>query len=303
MLALLFVWTGVAWSQGVTVKGVVTSEEDGLPIVGASVLVKGTTQGTITDVDGNFMISGVKADSKTLIVSFVGMKTREVAIKKGELKIVMKSDAEVLDEVMVVAYGTVKKSAFTGSATVVDQDKIKSSAVSFDKSLAGQVSGVQVMSNSGQPGSGTSFRIRGSGSLKASNEPLYVIDGVATTSTEYSSIAEENESSSNILSSINPNDIESITVLKDAAAAALYGSRAANGVVVITTKSGKEGKARVNFNAQFSWSKLGKAYDMMSSADMYKMICQGYRAKGETMEEANASAQGALTHNPYKSIR
>lgn len=155
------------------------------------------------------------------------------------------------------------------------------------------------MSNSGQPGSGTSFRIRGSGSLKASNEPLYVIDGVATTSTEYSSIAEENESSSNILSSINPNDIESITVLKDAAAVALYGSRAANGVVVITTKSGKEGKARVNFNAQFSWSKLGKAYDMMSSADMYKMIYQGYRAKGETMEEANASAQGALTHNPY----
>lgn len=299
MLALLFVWTGVAWSQGVTVKGVVTSEEDGLPIVGASVLVKGTTQGTITDVDGNFMISGVKADSKTLIVSFVGMKSKEVAIKKGELKIVMKSDAEVLDEVMVVAYGTVKKSAFTGSATVVDQDKIKSPAVSFDKSLAGQVSGVQVMSNSGQPGSGTSFRIRGSGSLKASNEPLYVIDGVATTSTEYSSIAEENESSSNILSSINPNDIESITVLKDAAAAALYGSRAANGVVVITTKSGKEGKARVNFNAQFSWSKLGKAYDMMSSADMYKMIYQGYRAKGETMEEANASAQGALTHNPY----
>lgn len=299
MLTLLFVWTGVAWSQGVTVKGVVTSEEDGLPIVGASVLVKGTTQGTITDVDGNFMISGVKADSKTLIVSFVGMKTREVAIKKGELKIVMKSDAEVLDEVMVVAYGTVKKSAFTGSATVVDQDKIKSPAVSFDKSLAGQVSGVQVMSNSGQPGSGTSFRIRGSGSLKASNEPLYVIDGVATTSTEYSSIAEENESSSNILSSINPNDIESITVLKDAAAAALYGSRAANGVVVITTKSGKEGKVRVNFNAQFSWSKLGKAYDMMSSADMYKMIYQGYRAKGETMEEANASAQGALTHNPY----
>ena len=299
MLALLFVWTGVAWSQGVTVKGVVTSEEDGLPIVGASVLVKGTTQGTITDVDGNFMISGVKADSKTLIVSFVGMKSKEGAIKKGELKIVMKSDAEVLDEVMVVAYGTVKKSAFTGSATVVDQDKIKSPAVSFDKSLAGQVSGVQVMSNSGQPGSGTSFRIRGSGSLKASNEPLYVIDGVATTSTEYSSIAEENESSSNILSSINPNDIESITVLKDAAAAALYGSRAANGVVVITTKSGKEGKARVNFNAQFSWSKLGKAYDMMSSADMYKMIYQGYRAKGETMEEANASAQGALTHNPY----
>lgn len=299
MLALLFVWTGVAWSQGVTVKGVVTSEEDGLPIVGASVLVKGTTQGTITDVDGNFMISGVKADIKTLIVSFVGMKSKEVAIKKGELKIVMKSDAEVLDEVMVVAYGTVKKSAFTGSATVVDQDKIKSPAVSFDKSLAGQVSGVQVMSNSGQPGSGTSFRIRGSGSLKASNEPLYVIDGVATTSTEYSSIAEENESSSNILSSINPNDIESITVLKDAAAAALYGSRAANGVVVITTKSGKEGKARVNFNAQFSWSKLGKAYDMMSSADMYKMIYQGYRAKGETMEEANASAQGALTHNPY----
>ena len=298
-LTLFFLWVGVAWSQGFTLRGVVTSEDDGMPVVGASVLVKGTTQGTITDVDGRFSIPNVKASSKTIVVSYVGMKTQEVAVRRGEMHITLSPDATALDEVMVIAYGTIKKSAFTGAATVVDQDKIKTPAVSFDRSLAGQVSGVQVLSNSGQPGSATTFRIRGSGSLTASNEPLYVIDGVATTSTEYSKIADENESSTNILSSINPNDIESITVLKDAAAAALYGSRAANGVVVITTKSGKEGRARVNFNAQFSWSKLGKAYDMMSSADMYRMLYMGYRADGESMEKANESAQGALTHNPY----
>lgn len=299
MLSMLSVWISVAWAQEITVRGIVTSEDDGMPVVGASVLVKGTSQGTITDMDGKFSISRVDPSSKTIVISYVGMKTQEVAVKGGEIVVVLEPDATALDEVMVVAYGTVKKSAFTGSAAVVDQDKIKTPAVSFDRSLAGQVSGVQVLSNSGQPGSSTSFRIRGSGSLSASNEPLYVIDGVATTSAEYSSIAESNSSSTNILSSINPNDIESITILKDAAAAALYGSRAANGVVMITTKRGQEGKAKVNLNAQFSWSKLGKAYEMMSSGDMYKMLYMGYRAEGQTMEEANESAQGTLTHNPY----
>lgn len=299
MLSMLYVWISIAWSQGITVRGVVTSEDDGMPVVGASVLVKGTSQGTITDMDGRFSISRVDPSSKTIIISYVGMKTQEVTVRSGEIAVILEPDATALDEVMVVAYGTVKKSAFTGSAAVVEQDKIKTSSVSFDRSLAGQVSGVQVLSNSGQPGSSTSFRIRGSGSLSASNEPLYVIDGVATTSNEYSSIADDNDSSTNILSSINPNDIESITILKDAAAAALYGSRAANGVVMITTKRGQEGKAKVNFNAQFSWSKLGKAYEMMSSGDMYKMLYMGYRAEGQTMEKANESTQGTLTHNPY----
>ena len=286
-------------AQGVTVKGIVTSADDGLPVVGASVLVKGTTTGTITDVDGRFTIPNVSSSARTIVVSFVGMQTQEIPIKKGDMAIVLKSDSKTLDEVMVVAYGTVKKSAFTGSAAVVDNEKLKSPAASFDKSLAGQVSGVQVISSSGQPGSSTSFRIRGSGSLTASNEPLYVIDGVATTSNEYSEVAADNDASTNILASINPNDIESITILKDAAAAALYGSRAANGVVVITTKSGKEGKAKVNLNVQFSWAKLNKAYDMMSSADMYGMLYNSYREKGETVEQANQSAQGTLTHNPY----
>lgn len=299
MLSFLFVWIGLALAQGVTVKGIVTSADDGLPVVGASVLVKGTTTGTITDVDGRFTIPNVSSSAKTIVVSFVGMQTQEIPIKKGDMAIVLKSDSKTLDEVMVVAYGTVKKSAFTGSAAVVDNEKLKSPAASFDKSLAGQVSGVQVISSSGQPGSSTSFRIRGSGSLTASNEPLYVIDGVATTSNEYSEVAADNDASTNILASINPNDIESITILKDAAAAALYGSRAANGVVVITTKSGKEGKAKVNLNVQFSWAKLNKAYDMMSSADMYGMLYNSYREKGETVEQANQSAQGTLTHNPY----
>ena len=299
LLILFFFCMGALLAQNRVVKGVVISYDDDLPIVGASVLVKGTTLGTITDIDGNFEIANIPENANKIVISYVGMKSQEQPIRNELMKIVLKSDAKLLDEVMVVAYGTVKKSSFTGSAAVVDQEKLKSPAASFDKSLAGQVSGVQVISSSGQPGSATSFRIRGSGSLKASNEPLYVIDGVATSSNEYSTIAKENDSSTNILASINPNDIESVTILKDAAAAALYGSRAANGVVVITTKSGKEGKAKVNFNAQYSWAKLGKAYDLMSSADMYHQMFMGYMANGESVGEANRKTTESLTHNPY----
>ena len=141
-------------------------------------------------------------------------------------------------------------------------ERLQTPAASFDKALAGQVAGVQVMSASGQPGSATSIRVRGSGSLSASNEPLYVVDGVALTALtakEYSYNSWDYDSSSNPLASINPNDIESITVLKDAAAAALYGSRAANGVVLITTKTGKQGSAKVTFSAEYTWSGLSKA--------------------------------------------
>jgi outer membrane cobalamin receptor len=169
-------------------------------------------------LDGAFEISGVPADAKKLNVSYIGMQSRTVDIKPGKLLIVLNPDTEVLDEVMVVAYGTTKRSAFTGSAAVLDQEKIQTPAASVDKSLAGQLAGVQVLSSGGQPGSSTSFRVRGSGSLNASNEPLIVVDGVATSNMEYSQVAYNNSSSSNILSSLNSDDIESITVLKDAAA-------------------------------------------------------------------------------------
>ncbi|MDR1646139.1 MAG: TonB-dependent receptor [Tannerellaceae bacterium] len=299
LLLCLAISIGIATAQTTRVRGVVVSEEDGAPVIGATILVKGTNVGTITDIDGAFDIPGAPASARTIVVSYIGLVTQEVAIVPGILRIVLSSDSKALDEVLVVAYGTVKKSAFTGSAAVVNAEALRTPAASFDKSLAGQVAGVQVISSSGQPGSATSFFIRGSGSLSASNEPLYVIDGVATTTTEYSEVAYNNNSNSNILSAINPNDIESITILKDAAAAALYGSRAANGVVVITTKSGQAGKARVTLNARYSWATLGKAYETAGSADYYKHVFNGYLAQGSSAEEANKLTQGSITHNPY----
>lgn len=300
-MAMLLVSISMVMAQTRTVTGIVVGDVDDEPVIGASVLVKGTTIGAITDIEGRFVLQRVPTSARTLVISYVGMETQEVAISDN-MQVVMKSNTAQLDEVMVVAYGTVKRSAFTGSAAVVNEDKLKTPAASVDKSLAGQIAGVQVVSASGQPGSGTSFRIRGSGSLTASNEPLYVVDGVAITSFgnfELSEVAEDNDSGSNILATINPNDIESVTVLKDAAAAALYGSRAANGVVLITTKSGKQGKAKVTLNTQFSWATLGKAYDMASSGEYYKLLYNAYRDQGMEPEEANARTQGTLTHNPY----
>lgn len=305
---MLFLCLGISISiaQTSSVKGVVISGDDGMPIIGASVLVKGTSQGTITDFDGKFELS-VPSDSKILVISYVGMETQEVPAQPN-MRVVLKSSSEALDEVVVVAYGTAKKSVFTGSAASVDNSKIQTPSASFDKSLQGQVAGLQVMSSSGQPGSTSSFRIRGSGSLNASNEPLYVVDGVPiSANTKYSKLADDNDNTSSILATLNPQDIETITVLKDAAAASLYGSRAANGVVLITTKNGKSGKATVSFNAQFGFSSVPKAYDMMSSSQFYDTKFRSYYeqklAAGATPAEAAAAAntltQGAITFNPY----
>lgn len=279
------------------VSGVVMSSDDGQPLVGASVVIAGTKTGTVTDTDGRFTVTLPNGKAK-LRITMIGMITKEVAAKNG-MTVIMDPDSKQLEDVMVVAYGTVKKSAFTGSATEVNADKIKTPAASIDKGLTGQIAGLQVISQSGQPGSATTFRVRGSGSLSASNEPLIVIDGVAITNQEYSEVAYENDNSSNVLSSLNPNDIESLTVLKDAAAAALYGSRAANGVIVITTKSGQAGKTKVTVDAKYTTSSLAGKYDMMSSGDYFKTLYKSYLSKGNSVEESNALAAGTLTHNPY----
>ena len=294
--AALFLMIGTALAQ-TKVNGTVVSQEDNEPVIGASVFVVGTNIGTVTDSNGRFELS-LPSGKKTLRITYVGMEPIEVSARPN-MRIVLTNDQNVLDEVMVVAYGTVKKAAFTGSATELNADKLKTPAASIDKGLAGQVAGVQVISNSGQPGSGTSFRVRGSGSLAASNEPLIVIDGVAISNREYSQVAYDNDNSSNVLASINPNDIESITVLKDAAAAALYGSRAANGVIVITTKSGTEGRTKVTLDAKYVTSSLSGKYDMMNSGEYYKMLFKSYLANGSSVEEANSLAAGTLTHNPY----
>ena len=181
------------------------------------------------------------------------MQTQEVAIK-ANLKVIMKSDSEMLDEVMVVAYGTAKKSSFTGAASSVKGDKALKDVpvVSFEQALQGSTPGVTVNSTSGQPGAALSIRVRGTGSMNASNNPLYVIDGVPVASGDIAVSGVTGDSKSfNVMASLNPEDIENITILKDAAAASLYGSRAANGVILITTKRGKEGKTKLNFKA--SW--------------------------------------------------
>ena len=223
LLACFFVGIGLVTAQTQKVTGVVISEEDGQPVIGASVLVKDTQVGAITDVDGKFVLNNVPSSAKTLVISYIGMTTQEVAIQPN-VEVRLHPNTEVLDEVMVVAYGTAKKSAFTGSASTIKSEKIAERAVSnVTNAMAGQVAGVQITQSSGQPGTSASIRIRGIGSMSASNSPLYVVDGVPY----------DGE-----VSAINPQDIESMTVLKDAAANAIYGARGANGVVLITTKKG-----------------------------------------------------------------
>ena len=285
-MTCLFIGFGLVNAQIAKVTGLVTSEEDGLPVVGASVLVKGTTQGTVTDMDGKFELTNVPSSAKTLMISFIGMRTQEVAIARN-LKIVMHSDNAMLDEVMVVAYGTAKKSAFTGSASVVKSDKLEKRQVSnVTNALSGTVSGVQTLSSNGQPGTSATVYIRGVGSMNAENDPLYVVDGIPY----------EGD-----MSSINTQDIESMTVLKDAAAAALYGARGANGVILITTKRGQSGDARVTFDARWGVNsrQVGK-YDVLKTTagymeTLYKAYNNaGMQSLGYDAATANAYANSNL---------
>mgnify|MGYP001165960979 CR=1 FL=1 len=278
-LSLLFISVGIATAQ-TQVRGVVV-DEAGEPVIGATVLIKGTSQGTVTDFDGNFALS-VPANAR-LVVSYVGYVTQELAAT-ANMRIVMRSDSELLEEVMVVAYGTAKKSTFTGSAATVDPGQIESRSVaSVSKALDGTVPGVQSTLGSGQPGSGAGIVIRGFGSINASQSPLYVVDGVPFNGD---------------LNSINPNDIESMTVLKDASASSLYGSRAANGVIMITTKAGKdtEGKVSVNFKAVLGvGSRAIDRYDVMNQQEYLETAFQSYKndelfAKGSSESVAGQRA-------------
>ena len=266
LLACLFVGIGLVTAQNQTVTGVVISEEDGQPVIGASVRVENTQLGAITDVDGKFRISNVPSSANTLIISYIGLEEQKVAIKPN-LRVVMRSNSEILDEVLVVGYGTQRREAKTGSISTVSSEQIAEiPATSIDKMLAGKMAGVQITSSTGQPGANSNIRIRGISSINAGNEPLYVVDGVPVTSGNTSYFT----NTGNAIATINPNDIESITVLKDAASASIYGSRAANGVILITTKSGKEGKSRIGIRAKYGVSTLANDndYGVMSGAEL-----------------------------------
>jgi len=241
---------GLVNAQSKSVSGKVVSAEDGEPILGATVMVKGTNTGTITDVNGAFTIA-VPTNNDILVISFVGMKSTEVEAKKGMVVRLEVSSTELQEVVVSIAYGNAKKGTYTGSASVSNSVKtLKDVPVtSFESALQGSVSGVQVGVPNGQPGAQAQIRIRGVGSYNASNAPLYVIDGVPVNSGDYALVGYGGSMS--IMSTLNPSDIEAVTVLKDAAATSMYGSRGANGVILVTTKKGKSGKLKVNLKGSY----------------------------------------------------
>lgn len=252
------------FAQGLTVKGVV-KDNTGMGVIGANILVKGTTNGTITDFDGNFTLEAKKGD--VIVISFIGYKTQEVPAA-ATLNVTLQDDAEVLDDVVVIGYGSVKKNDATGSVTAIKPDELsKGITTNAQDMLTGKVAGVSVISNDGTPGGGAQIRIRGGSSLNASNDPLIVIDGLAIDNSGIKGM-------SNGLSMVNPEDIETFTVLKDASATAIYGSRASNGVIIITTKKGKSGQApRVSYNGSVSVSTIQKRYDVLDG-DEYRAYAQ-----------------------------
>ena len=252
------------WAQERTVSGTV-SDTAGQPLPGVSVLVKGTNSGTQTKSDGAFSLT-VKANAIALQFSSVGYITQEIAITDEPINITLKALNTSLSDVVVVAYGTKRKSDLTGSITsVTAKDFQKGNIVSGEQLLVGKVAGLQVTSGGGSPGSGSKIRIRGGASLNASNDPLIVIDGVPIDNNGLAG-------SSNFLNTIDPNDYESVSVLKDASATAQYGSRASNGVIIITTKKGQAGKVKFNFNTQESISKVTKFVPVLNATQLKQIV-------------------------------
>lgn len=293
LLTCLLIGIGLVNAQTSKVTGVVTSEEDGLPVVGASIMVKGTTIGTVTDLDGKFTLPNVPSSAETLLISFVGMKQQEVAVKP-HVVVVLHPDSEILDEVVVTGYGNFKKASFTGAASTVNTGNLENvPVISVEEKLSGSVPGVSLSSSSSNPGAVSSIRIRGMGSINAGNDPLYVIDGTPVTSGNVSEFT-YSDAGTNILATLNTNDIESITVIKDAAAASLYGSRAANGVIVITTKSGSQGKTKVNFRSDWGFSNMAINYRPQLSGDERRELLwtglKNYGLYGQGASEAEAAA-------------
>ncbi|MBN2765271.1 MAG: TonB-dependent receptor [Paludibacteraceae bacterium] len=252
-LTVLTLFSGSVFAQNRTITGVV-KDAQGETIIAASVVVKGTTIGTVTDIDGVFRLE-VPASAKTLVVSYVGMQTQEVAITGTSLNVVLKDDAKMLDEVVAIGYGTVRRKDITGSVASVNADAIAAIPVnSASEAIAGKLAGVQVTTTEGSPDAEVKIRVRGGGSITGENKPLYVVDGFPVSS----------------ISDIAPGDIETIDVLKDASSTAIYGSRGANGVIIVTTKSGKAGKISVNYNAFTSWKKMAKTLPVLSGSDYAK---------------------------------
>ena len=266
LFVILLLCVAFGYAQQITVKGTV-KDGSGQPLMGASVLVKGTSHGTAADFDGNFELKVDKG--VTLVVSSVGYKSREVAAKAGTMNIVLQEDTQQLEDVVVIGYGAIKKKDLTGSVNLVtDKDFNKAPSVNADQLIQGKIAGVQMASTGGAPGEGQVIRIRGNGSLSLTSNPLIVIDGVPMNDGGVGG-------SRSIFNSINPEDIESMTVLKDASSTAIFGSRAANGVIMITTKKGKANQdLKISFNTSIALQDVNKYVDVMN-ANQFRQTVKG----------------------------
>jgi TonB-linked SusC/RagA family outer membrane protein len=276
-------------AQPSQVQGVVTDAADGQPFPGVSVVVKGAATAAVTDVDGRYSIT--VPPGATLVFTSLGMKTHEEAVAfRSVINVVLEAEALLLDDVMVVAYGTSTRKSLTGAVAIVKSDRIeKIQAANVTKALEGTVAGLQTAGGSGQPGSGMSMRIRGTGSINASSAPLYVVDGIVY---------------DGYINALSADDVESMSVLKDASSSALYGSRAANGVIMITTKKGRQGKSRLSVKATSALvTRAVPEYSRVSSKDYYELIWEGHRnalvAQGSTPSAAAATASGVDENSVY----
>ncbi len=281
---ILLLCSSLIWAQDITVTGKVSSSEDGLPIPGVSVVVKESTTGTITNIDGQFTIKA--SQGEILVFSFIGMETQEQVIESSTMDVVMQSQISDLDEVVVVGYGVQKKSVVTAAISSVDAEELEKSTPSrIEDVLKGRVSGVQITQSSGQPGSDSKVRIRGIGTVNNS-DPLYIVDGMAVDGG---------------INYLNPSDIESVEVLKDAASGAIYGARAANGVILVTTKSGKQGKPTVSYDFSYGWQNPWRERDVLN-AKQYMVIMNemelndGNEAR-YTQEQINNAGKGTDWQN------
>jgi len=278
------------YAQDQVIKGKVTDEE-GKPLVGATVTIKSTTITSTSDAQGNFQINAGGRANPLLVISYVGYADAQIKADRSSLSISLKRDAQALNDVIVVGYGTQRKRDVTGATATVKADEIaKRPLVRVEQALQGTTSGVVVQSNSGQPGQGLSVRIRGANSITGSNEPLYVIDGFIG--------GNSGSNNGSIIEALNVNDIESLEILKDASATAIYGSRGSNGVVLITTKSGKAGKARVDFDPWFSKAMMPKNLDLMNAYEFATAANAQAVAAGNSSQPFSGTQLAAFKTNP-----
>jgi len=297
VLCLLFLAIGfstIAYGQKVTVSGTVTDKTDGTTLIGVTVLEKGTTNGTITDIDGKYSIS--VNSGATLIFTYVGYAEQEIAVSGSTLNVSLDYQSELLEEIVVIGYGEVKKGDATGSvAAISEEDFSQGSLTSPQELLTGKVAGVQVTTD-GAPGGGSNIRIRGTSSLSANQNPLFVIDGIPVDNDGINGLA-------NPLSTINPDDIESMSILKDASATAIYGSRASNGVVIVTTKKGKEGSPfKFNYSGKGSFYTVPGYIDVLSADQFRNQITDYYGAESsqaELLGTANTDWQKEILENTF----